>query len=210
MEKNIEQIISEIKNKLAELEAALEAEAAARTAVEDAAAKAAEEASVKAAAVSAEPIDIDLDTLPDMPEAAVDLLDDTVTGTEVQPEPEVETESEAAQQSINEAPKPSINDAAQAAKSVNDLSAMPHAWRTDIPGSQVRNILSAISLNDRVLFINTLFQEDPALFQSTIAQFNEMQSLTDAEAYIAEHFPAWNLDSDIAYRFMMAVRRKLQ
>ena len=150
----------------------------------------AEAVSGVAEAVSAEPIDIDLDTFPDMPEAAVDLLDDTVTGTE--------------------APKPSINDAAQAAKSVNDLSAMPHAWRTDIPGSQVRNILSAISLNDRVLFINTLFQEDPALFQSTIAQFNEMQSLTDAEAYIAEHFPAWNLDSDIAYRFMMAVRRKLQ
>ena len=213
MEKNIEQILVEIKNKLAELEAALEAESAARAAaiaVTEVESGVAEAVSGVAEAVSAEPIDIDLDTFPDMPEAAVDLLDDTVTGTEVQPEPEVETESEAAQQSINEAPKQSINDAAQAAKSVNDLSAMPHAWRTDIPGSQVRNILSAISLNDRVLFINTLFQEDPALFQSTIAQFNEMQSLTDAEAYIAEHFPAWNLDSDIAYRFMMAVRRKLQ
>ena len=38
MEKNIEQILSEIKNKLAELEAALEAESAARAAAEAAAA----------------------------------------------------------------------------------------------------------------------------------------------------------------------------
>ena len=104
----------------------------------------------------------------------------------------------------------SINDAAKAAKSVNDRSATPHAWRTSLPGSPVRNILSAISLNDRVLFINTLFQEDPALFQSTIAQFNEMQTLEEAESYIEANFPGWNLDSDIAFRFMMAVRRKLQ
>ena len=61
-----------------------------------------------------------------------------------------------------------------------------------------------------MLFINTLFQENPELFQSTIAQFNNMQSLADAEAYIETHFPGWNLDSDIAFRFMMAVRRKLQ
>ena len=103
-----------------------------------------------------------------------------------------------------------MKNSTQAVKSVNDRSATPHAWRTGLPGSPVRNILSAISLNDRVLFINTLFQEDPALFQSTIAQFNEMQTLDEAEAYIETHFPGWNLDSDIAFRFMMAVRRKLQ
>ena len=235
MEKNIEQILSEIKNKLAELEAALEAESAARAAAEAAAAEAeAKAAAERAAAVAADPIDIDIDLsaseIPDV-STPVSEIPDAITPVSETPDvttpvseipdaitPASETvapsftetrENALSGATVSDAPQ-SINDATQAVKSVNDRSATPHAWRTGLPGSPVRNILSAISLNDRVLFINTLFQEDPALFQSTIAQFNEMQTLDEAEAYIETHFPGWNLDSDIAFRFMMAVRRKLQ
>ena len=225
MEKNIEQILSEIKNKLAELEAALEAESAARAAAEAAAAEAeAKAAAERAAAVAADPIDIDIDLsaseIPDV-STPVSEIPDAITPVSEAPDaitPASETvapsftetrENALSGATVSDSPQ-SINDATQAVKSVNDRSATPHAWRTGLPGSPVRNILSAISLNDRVLFINTLFQEDPALFQSTIAQFNEMQTLDEAEAYIETHFPGWNLDSDIAFRFMMAVRRKLQ
>lgn len=205
MEKNIEQILSEIKNKLAELEAALEAESAARAAAEAAAAEAeAKAAAERAAAIAADPIDIDIDLsvseAPDVTTPKSETVTPSFTETR---------ENALSGATVSDTPQ-SINDATQAVKSVNDRSATPHAWRTGLPGSPVRNILSAISLNDRVLFINTLFQEDPALFQSTIAQFNEMQTLDEAEAYIETHFPGWNLDSDIAFRFMMAVRRKLQ
>ena len=235
MEKNIEQILSEIKNKLAELEAALEAESAARAAAEAAAAEAeAKAAAERAAAVAADPIDIDIDLsaseIPDVSTSVSEIPDaitpaseipDAITPVSEIPDaitPASETvapsftetrENALSGATVSDSPQ-SINDATQAVKSVNDRSATPHAWRTGLPGSPVRNILSAISLNDRVLFINTLFQEDPALFQSTIAQFNEMQTLDEAEAYIETHFPGWNLDSDIAFRFMMAVRRKLQ
>ena len=235
MEKNIEQILSEIKNKLAELEAALEAESAARAAAEAAAAEAeAKAAAERAAAIAADPIDIDIDLsaseIPDVSTSVSEIPDaitpaseipDAITPVSEIPDaitPASETvapsftetrENALSGATVSDAPQ-SINDATQAVKSVNDRSATPHAWRTGLPGSPVRNILSAISLNDRVLFINTLFQEDPALFQSTIAQFNEMQTLDEAEAYIETHFPGWNLDSDIAFRFMMAVRRKLQ
>ena len=205
MEKNIEQILSEIKNKLAELEAALEAESAARAAAEAAAAEAeAKAAAERAAAIAADPIDIDIDlSASEIPDAI------TPASETVAPSFTETRENALSGATVSDSPQ-SINDATQAVKSVNDRSATPHAWRTGLPGSPVRNILSAISLNDRVLFINTLFQEDPALFQSTIAQFNEMQTLDEAEAYIETHFPGWNLDSDIAFRFMMAVRRKLQ
>ena len=230
MEKNIEQILSEIKNKLAELEAALEAESAARAAAEAAAAEAeAKAAAERAAAIAADPIDIDIDLsaseIPDAitPESETvtpsftETRENALSGATVSDTPQNPAtvtdpqtrENALSGATVSDSPQ-SINDATQAVKSVNDRSATPHAWRTGLPGSPVRNILSAISLNDRVLFINTLFQEDPALFQSTIAQFNNMQSLADAEAYIETHFPGWNLDSDIAYRFMMAVRRKLQ
>ena len=260
MEKNIEQILSEIKYKLAELEAALEAESAARAAAEAAAAEAAAKvAAEKAAAEAADPIDIDIDIqmseIPDATPLVTDIPDASEMVSEIPDSSEMVSEIPNASESVSETVAPSftetrenalsgatvsdtpqnqatvtapqtrenalsgatvsdspqsINDATQAVKSVNDRSATPHAWRTGLPGSPVRNILSAISLNDRVLFINTLFQEDPALFQSTIAQFNEMQTLDEAEAYIETHFPGWNLDSDIAFRFMMAVRRKLQ
>ena len=225
MEKNIEQILSEIKYKLAELEAALEAESAARAAAEAAAAEAeAKAAAERAAAVAADPIDIDIDLsaseIPDISTPASEIPDVTTPVSEapdaitpvsetVAPSFTETRENALSGATVSDTPQ-SINDATQAVKSVNDRSATPHAWRTGLPGSPVRNILSAISLNDRVLFINTLFQEDPALFQSTIAQFNEMQTLDEAEAYIETHFPGWNLDSDIAFRFMMAVRRKLQ
>lgn len=238
MEKNIEQILSEIKNKLAELEAALEAESAARAAAEAAAAEAeAKAAAERAAAIAADPIDIDLSAseIPDVgtpvseiPDAITpasetvapsftETRENALSGATVSDTPQNPATVTAPQTrgnalsgaTVSDSPQ-SINDATQAVKSVNDRSATPHAWRTGLPGSPVRNILSAISLNDRVLFINTLFQEDPALFQSTIAQFNEMQTLDEAEAYIETHFPGWNLDSDIAFRFMMAVRRKLQ
>ena len=58
-------------------------------------------------------------------------------------------------------------------------------------------------------FIGTLFKEDFALYDSTIAALNELNSLDEAVAYVKEHFPQWNLGSDVAYRFMMAIRKKL-
>ena len=90
-----------------------------------------------------------------------------------------------------------------------DVMAEKQAWRTDRPGMPVKNIISAISLNDRVFLINTLFGEDPMLFQERISKFNAMGSLSEALAYIGEKHPDWDMNSDAVYRLMMAVRRKL-
>ena len=103
----------------------------------------------------------------------------------------------------------SILDTAKADTAVMDVMAEKQAWRTDRPGMPVKNIISAISLNDRVLLINTLFGEDPMLFQETIAKFNAMGSLSEALAYIEENHSDWDMNSEPVYRFMMAVRRKL-
>lgn len=107
-------------------------------------------------------------------------------------------------ESINEAVRHHLG------KSVNDAMQNRRAWQTDMPGTPVKNIISAISLNDRVLFINTLFHEDPVLFQNTLAVLNSSSSFQEAEVYIANTFPEWKMDSDVVYRFMMAVRRKLR
>lgn len=105
-----------------------------------------------------------------------------------------------------------VNDAVQATISkpvVLDAMIAKQAWRTDMPGAPVRDIRSAISLNDRVLFINRLFGEDPVNFQETLNALNQMGSLDEAVAYLVEAHPSWNLESELVYRFMMALRRKL-
>ena len=82
-------------------------------------------------------------------------------------------------------------------------------WRKDKPGLSVKNIRSGISLLDRALFIGTLFKEDFALYDQTIADLNSMESLDEAVDYIRERFPSWNLKSDVVYHFMMSIRKKL-
>ena len=121
----------------------------------------------------------------------------------VEPEPDVDFFQE---------PKASINDKQErkARKAVMDVMGQKLAWKTAMPGTPVKNVISAISLNDRVLFINTLFKEDPMAFQEAIAAFNAMSSFDEAEEYVRANYPDWNLNSDLVFRLMMAVRRKLK
>ena len=128
---------------------------------------------------------------------------------EVFPEPEVDDDDDlplfAEPESIFEAAQKSP----KARKAVLDVMEDKQAWRTDIPGAPVKDILSAISLNDRVQFINVLFNGDPGLFQQARAQINAMETLDQAEEYITSTYN-WDMGSQVVYHFMMAVRRKLR
>lgn len=143
-------------------------------------------------------------TIPEpVPEPTLDIEPEIVTA----PAPESETtrKTEPAPR-----PKASILDSQKPETAVMDVMAEKQAWRTDRPGSQVKNVISAISLNDRVLLINVLFKEDPILFQNTISAFNGMTTLDEAISYIRTNFPDWDMNSEPVYRLMMAVRRKLR
>lgn len=96
------------------------------------------------------------------------------------------------------------------AKAVIDIMAAEQTWRKDRPGSEVKDIRSAITLNDRVLFINSLFKEDAMLFQDTLTRLNEMSTIDEAFVFLSGKFPLWDFESELVYRFMMAVRRKLR
>ena len=94
-------------------------------------------------------------------------------------------------------------------KAVIDVMEDKQAWRTDMPGAPVKDLLSAISLNDRVQFINVLFKEDPAAFQQARARINMMETLDEVVEYVTSEFD-WDMNSQVVYRFMMAVRRKVK
>ena len=141
------------------------------------------------------------------PEPVTETLPEPVEEPVAEPEPVLEPilEPEPAPQP---APEPEPAPAPAASAPLEDETAnLP--WRKDKPGLSVKNIRSGISLLDRALFIGTLFKEDFALYDQTIADLNSMESLDEAVDYIRERFPSWNLKSDVVYHFMMSIRKKL-
>jgi hypothetical protein len=143
------------------------------------------------------------------PVVELEPVEEIVPLPEVFPEPEVDDDDDlplfAEPESIFEAAQKSP----KARKAVLDVMEDKQAWRTDIPGAPVKDILSAISLNDRVQFINVLFNGDPGLFQQARAQLNSMETLDQAVEYITSTYN-WDMGSQVVYRFMMAVRRKVK
>ena len=101
--------------------------------------------------------------------------------------------------------------AAEQAKPVlNDVIMADYAWRRDMPGSSVKDIRSAIGLNDRVRFINNLFKEDAQAFVNALTEINKMESIDEVVGYVCAQYPEWEMGSELVYRFMMAVRRKIR
>ena len=144
------------------------------------------------------------------PQPVAEPLPEPVEEPVEEPEPVLEPilEPEPAPQPAPE-PEPAPAPAASAPSAPLEDETANLPWRKDKPGLSVKNIRSGISLLDRALFIGTLFKEDFALYDQTIADLNAMESLDEAVDYIRERFPSWNLKSDVVYHFMMSIRKKL-
>lgn len=169
---------------------------------------------VKAEEVSAEAVGAD-DDLPfdDVPEPEVEVSVPEPAVEESVPEAEVE-ESEPEDDDddlpIFAEPEVAAPQLRKPKPAVIDTMTDRQAWRTDMPGTPVKDIRSAISLNDRIFFINYLFNEDPMAFQEALTRINQMGSLDEVVEYVTSDFPEWNMESDVVYRFMMAVRRRIR
>lgn len=187
---------------------------------------------IAAEAESAEPEPVETSGEPDLPEAAIepDLPEPEPSEPVVANEPEepADAQDAAAPVSVNadeagdvnslfgavedvhKAHRKGLNDRAVSVKAVMDMKPEKPEWYTAIPGPEVKDIRSAISLNDRVMFITTLFRDDSMLFQDVVSKVNAMTSLDKVADYLTSTFPEWDMYSDMVYRFMMAVRRKLR
>lgn len=174
--------------------------------------------------IDIEPIDLDIE------EPEVEQEVERVAEPEIEQEVESEVEQEVEQEAIGDLPEDicmeqePVQEAApeeghattseeETEKEEDDIPVFEdnrQLWWTDMPGSPVRDIRSAISLNDRILYINTLFNEDPMIFQDAVNAINGMNSLREVVGYVKERFPQWNLDSETVYRFMMAARRRVR
>lgn len=143
-----------------------------------------------------------------------------VAGTEPEPKPEDLPEEDGFSlfggMAEEEEPKarktkaPSEHRQYSGHKVIADQKYGNEAWRKDMPSPEVKDVRSAISLNDRVMFISTLFRDDSMLFQDVINKINALTTLEKAVQYLKENFPEWDMDSELVYRFMMSVRRKIR
>lgn len=179
--------------------------------------------SVDPEGIEAEPIDIDLDetVAPEVVAEPVEQSIDFVDDLPVVETPVVETpvvESPAVEEDDDDLPfftepeQVTVHAAANTVVRPVVIDAMTErqAWRTDMPGAPVKDIRSAISLNDRVIFINYLFNEDPMAFQEALTKINQMESLDQVVEFALTSHPEWDMDSEVVYRFMMAVRRRVK
>lgn len=143
-----------------------------------------------------------------------------VAGTEPEPKPEDLPEedgfslfggmAEEEEPKVRKTKAPSEHRQYSGHKVIADQKYGNEAWRKDMPGPEVKDVRSAISLNDRVMFISTLFRDDSMLFQDVINKINALATLEKAVQYLKENFPEWDMDSELVYRFMMSVRRKIR
>ena len=198
MENNQQQILSEIKSLMATV----------RLHLEQLDAKMAQfQQMCEPQEYDVDPIEMDFDVFPSM------VSDDLPFSLDVQsvvpdepadePLPVVPTDSELPAP-VQPEPEPMV-----ASVAVIDAMATHHAWRNDMPGSAVKDVRAAIALVDRALFINTLFKEDAMAFLEALNYINQAGDLDTVVNYLAETYPQWDFDSDVVYRFMMAVRRKV-
>lgn len=192
MEKNTKELLAEILADAKDLQARIDA---LKAKVAEYEALPAEEPSD-----AADFTDIEI-TVGELPEPEPSPVVDDLPEAEPKPEPKPAAKAKAKAEPKPE-PKPE-------AKPKAEPAGKPFPWMLDVPQVSVKNIRSAISLQDRAMFIKTLFKEDFALYDSTISALNAMDRIDTAADYIKENFPDWNLRSDIVYEFMMAVRKKL-
>lgn len=82
------------------------------------------------------------------------------------------------------------------------------AWMTDMPGLKIDSIQEGVSINDRLFFINELFDSDEDQYELTIERIDGMHSLREVLSEMRETFPEWDENSDAVYRFYMTVRRR--
>ena len=226
MENKESQILSEIMDMMASIRSQLELLDAKMAELQN---------TVGQGEAEAMPIDLDIDDVPEVEEVVEEVVveeDDLPFYDEPAEEPVVEPVVESVEEPVADEPvveepveeddddlpifaEPEpVYEAApvepKAKTAVIDAMTDKQAWRTDMPGTAVKDIRSAISLNDRILFINNLFAQDPMAFQEALTKINQMTTLDEVVEYVVSEQPGWNLESDTVYRFMMAVRRKVR
>ena len=93
-----------------------------------------------------------------------------------------------------------LNDALSQLQNVSDLS-------KKMQNQPIKDIFSAINLNDKFILIKELFNDDTALYQSTVEKLNAAGNFNDAVRYLDGNF-TWDFTDPMVQNFLELVRRR--
>jgi len=91
---------------------------------------------------------------------------------------------------------------------IPDIDISGPEWMLDEPGPRVYDLNEAITLNDKICFINELFKGDSEQYLLSVQYLNGLSLFKDALEYVRRTFPNWDEDSSEVYRFYMVLRRR--
>ncbi|MFA5443575.1 MAG: hypothetical protein WC128_01195 [Bacteroidales bacterium] len=119
---------------------------------------------------------------------AVDHPDEQVFELDSQPEMEQESEPETEPETVGDL----FSGFAQRITLADSLAKTKNG----------RPLKEVIPLNDRFLYEKVLFNQDRALYDKTLTNLQDVKTIQQAEAYLAEHFPHWELSSPAVQKFL--------
>ena len=137
-------------------------------------------------------------------------VNEVPTGAELSAEEEAEEEAEAAQE--NEDAENARPEKAEEEKPVEtkEEKSKPdwYDWEVDYPAAYVDDLIGSMGLNDKMQFINELFNGKEIEFENVIEEIDNIGNFKKIVAHLREEYPEWDETSDIVYRFYMHIRRK--
>ncbi|MBL3656854.1 hypothetical protein [Fulvivirga sediminis] len=106
--------------------------------------------------------------------------------------------------------KPQINSRFDVKKSIlNDSHAENKQTLGDVHRNRkIESIKKSISINQRFMFINLLFDGDESAFNSVIDYLETLDSQRDAEGFIATQYPFWDHESEEVQEFMEIISKR--
>lgn len=115
-------------------------------------------------------------------------------------EKQLETPAEPQETETTQNPEPERKQEAFASKQATDLG-------SKLGMTPIKEIMSAISINDRFRFRLELFNKDQELFVRTVGVLNDCKSFSNALAYLQKNFE-WDYEKKEVEEFLQIVERR--
>ena len=112
-----------------------------------------------------------------------------------EPEPETQEVKILSKQSISE-------------PSVNDKLAATVVHEPKVKGLPVTNLMNAIGINDRFLYIRELFANESANFEKTVEHLDRLNSFLEAIDFLEKNF-RWT-KNEASLKFMELLKRRFE
>jgi hypothetical protein len=128
----------------------------------------------------------------------------------IKPEIKIESKDEPSVRPIQEHKEILAEKIAIKTKPINEVLSGTLAKKdisSHLQAKGIKDIASAIDINDRFLFVRELFSGDADSFSKTINTINNAANFNDAFNYIHNTY-AWDIDSEPAQKLLDLVRRR--